>query len=162
MIHGTVLTVSDRSSAELREDVTGPFVVSRLRAAGFDVADAQVIPDGAASVQAALTDALAAGTDFIVTLGGTGIAPRDQTPEGTTPLLATPLPGIAEELRRIGGRSVPTAALSRGVAGIADAGARRTLVVNVPGSRGAAEDGLTVLVPLIPHIVDQLAGGDHT
>jgi molybdopterin biosynthesis enzyme MoaB len=71
------------------------------------------------------------------------------------------MPGIAEELRRVGARHVPTAVLSRGVAGIAESNERRTLVVNLPGSRGAAEDGLTVLVPLIPHIVDQLLGGDH-
>jgi len=161
MIRGTVLTVSDRSAAELREDVTGPFMVSRLRAAGFDVAGPQVIPDGERSVQDALTEALGTGADFVVTLGGTGIGPRDRTPEGTAPLLTTELPGIAEELRRVGLRTVPTAALSRGLAGIAEAGERRAFVVNVPGSRGAAEDGLAVLVPLIPHIVDQLAGGDH-
>jgi len=161
MIRGTVLTVSDRSSAAEREDATGPFVVSRLRAAGFDVADAQVIPDGAASVRTSLIEALNAGTDFIVTLGGTGVAPRDQTPDGTAPLLSVEMPGIAEELRRVGARHVPTAVLSRGVAGIAESNERRTLVVNLPGSRGAAEDGLTVLVPLIPHIVDQLLGGDH-
>lgn len=161
MIRGTVLTVSDRSAAELREDVTGPLVVSRLRAAGFDVAEASVIPDGEESVHEALTEVLAAGTDFVVTLGGTGLSPRDKTPEGTAPLLVAELPGVAEELRRIGMRTVPTAALSRGLAGIAESGDHRAFVVNVPGSRGAAEDGLTVLVPLIPHIVDQLAGGDH-
>lgn len=161
MIHGTVLTVSDRSSAAEREDATGPFVVVRLREAGFDVADAKVVPDGAASVQTALIAALNVGTDFIVTLGGTGVAPRDQTPDGTAPLLSIALPGIAEELRRVGSRTVPTAVLSRGVAGIAESNGRRTLVVNLPGSQGAAEDGLAVLVPLIPHIVDQLVGGDH-
>ncbi len=161
MIRGTVLTVSDRSAAELREDVTGPLVVSRLRAAGFDVSESRVVPDGVDSVQEALTEALAAGTDFVLTLGGTGVGPRDQTPEGTAPLLVAELPGIAEELRRVGLRTVPTAVLSRGLAGIAEAGERRAFVVNIPGSRGAAEDGLTVLVPLIPHIIDQLTGGDH-
>jgi molybdenum cofactor synthesis domain-containing protein len=161
MIRGTVLTVSDRSAAELREDVTGPLVVSRLRAAGFDVSESRVVPDGEDSVREALTEELAAGTDFVVTLGGTGVGPRDQTPEGTAPLLVAELPGIAEELRRVGLRTVPTAVLSRGLAGIAEAGERRAFVVNIPGSRGAAEDGLTVLVPLIPHIVDQLSGGDH-
>jgi molybdenum cofactor synthesis domain-containing protein len=161
MIRGTVLTVSDRSAAELREDVTGPLVVSRLRAAGFDVSESQVIPDGEDSVREALTAALTAGTDFVMTLGGTGVGPRDLTPEGTAPLLGAQLPGIAEELRRVGLRTVPTAVLSRGLAGIAEAGERRAFVVNVPGSRGAAEDGLTVLIPLIPHIVDQLTGGDH-
>ena len=161
MIRGTVLTVSDRSAAELREDVTGPLVVSRLRAAGFDVSESRVIPDGEEAVREALTEALTAGTDFVVTLGGTGVGPRDRTPEGTAPLLVAELPGITEELRRVGLRTVPTAVLSRGLAGIAEADARRAFVVNVAGSRGAAEDGLTVLVPLIPHIVDQLSGGDH-
>lgn len=161
MIRGTVLTVSDRSAADLRDDVTGPLVVSRLRAAGFDVAEARVIPDGEDSVREALTEALSAGIDFVMTLGGTGVGPRDQTPEGTAPVLIAELPGVAEELRRIGLRTVPTAVLSRGLAGIAKAGERRAFVVNVPGSRGAAEDGLTVLVPLIPHVIDQLTGGDH-
>ena len=161
MIRGTILTVSDRSAAELREDVTGPLVVAGLRAAGFDVAEALVIPDGEESVQEALTEALTTGADFVITLGGTGVGPRDKTPEGTAPLLVAELPGVAEELRRVGLRTVPTAVLSRGLAGIAEAGDRRAFVANIPGSRGAAEDGLTILVPLIPHIVDQLSGGDH-
>jgi molybdenum cofactor synthesis domain-containing protein len=161
MIRGTILTVSDRSADQVREDVTGPLVVSRLRAAGFDVSEPRVIPDGDDSVRTALTDVLATSVDFVLTLGGTGIGPRDQTPEGTAPLLAAELPGIIEELRRVGLRTVPTAVLSRGLAGIAKTPGGRAVIVNLPGSRGAAEDGLAVLVPLIPHIVDQLSGGDH-
>ena len=161
MIRGLVITVSDRPADETRPDETGPFVVDRLRSAGFDVPNAEVIPDGDDPVGAALQDALRAGVDFVLTLGGTGVGPRDQTPEGTAPLLSQPLPGIGEEIRRAGMRKTPTAVLSRGLTGIAEHGGHRAFVANLAGSAGAAEDGLGVLVPLIPHIVDQLSGGDH-
>jgi molybdenum cofactor synthesis domain-containing protein len=160
-MRGTVITVSDRASTDARPDETGPFVVSELRAAGFDVSDALVIPDGEQSVSGALHDAVRNGADFVLTLGGTGVGPRDRTPEGTAPHLVQRLPGIAEEIRRVGAQQVPTAALSRGLAGITAHHGRRALVVNLAGSTGAAKDGLTVLLPLIPHLVDQLAGGDH-
>ena len=160
-MRGTVITVSDRASAASRADETGPFVVGRLRAEGFEVPDAVVIADGEESVGDALSDAVRGGTDFVLTLGGTGVAPRDRTPEGTAPLLVQHLPGIAEEIRRVGAEKVPAAVLSRGLAGIAEHDGHRALVVNLAGSAGAAKDGLTVLLPLIPHLIEQLAGGDH-
>lgn len=160
-MRGMVVTVSDRASTANRVDETGPLVVGQLREAGFDVPDAVVIADGQNSVSAALSDAIGAGADFILTLGGTGVSPRDQTPEGTAPHLVQNLPGIAEEIRRVGTQKVPTAVLSRGLAGIAEHDGHRTVVVNLAGSTGAAKDGLAVLLPLIPHLVEQLAGGDH-
>jgi molybdenum cofactor synthesis domain-containing protein len=162
MMRGTVITVSDRASNATRPDETGPLVVGQLRTAGIEVPDAIVIADGEASVSAALADAFRDGTDFVLTLGGTGVAPRDRTPEGTAPHLVQQLPGIAEELRRVGAQKVPTAVLSRGLAGVADHDGHRALVVNLAGSAGAAKDGLTVLLPLLPHLVEQLSGGDHT
>ena len=153
-----VITVSDRSAAGLREDRGGPLAVSLLREAGFACADAVVVPDGADSVEAALRAAVAEGPGLIVTTGGTGIAPRDRTPEGTARVLDRELPGIAEELRRRGLTDTPLSVISRGLAGIVDPG---VLVVNLPGSTRAVASGITVIAEIAPHVLDQLAGGDH-
>lgn len=153
-----VVTVSDRSAAGTRADASGPRAVERLRAAGYRVAAPVVVPDGAAHVRRALTEAIDARARLVVTTGGTGVGPRDETPEGTRPLLTKELPGIAEALRTHGAQHLPTAVLSRGVAGIAGAS---TLVVNLPGSVRAVDEGLDVLLPLAGHVLDQLDGGDH-
>ncbi|KQR23265.1 MogA/MoaB family molybdenum cofactor biosynthesis protein [Microbacterium sp. Leaf151] len=153
-----VITVSDRSAAGLREDRGGPLAVSLLREAGFDCADAIVVPDGADSVQSALRAAVSAGPGLVVTTGGTGIAPRDRTPEGTARVLDRELPGIAEELRRRGLSDTPLSIISRGLAGIVDPG---TLIVNLPGSTRAVASGVAVIAEVAPHVLDQLAGGDH-
>lgn len=154
-----VITVSDRSSAGLREDRGGPLAASLLREAGFDCGDPAVVPDGADSVEAALRAAIATGAGLVVTTGGTGISPTDRTPEGTARVLDRHLPGIAEELRRRGLADTPLAVISRGLAGIADPA---TLVVNLPGSTRAVASGIAVLAELAPHVLDQLAGGDHS
>jgi molybdenum cofactor synthesis domain-containing protein len=153
-----VVVVSDRSAAGEREDRSGPVAAQKLAAAGFTVADVVVVPDGARSVEAALRSALGAGARFVVTSGGTGVGPRDLTPEGTAPVIERHLPGIAELLRREGATSVPTAVLSRGLAGVTEDGA---LVVNLPGSPGGVRDGIDVLLPLVGHVLDQVVGGDH-
>ena len=153
-----VITVSDRSAAGLREDRGGPLAVSLLREAGFDCRDAVVVHDGADSVEAAVRAAVAEGPGLIVTTGGTGIAPRDRTPEGTARVLDRELPGIAEELRRRGLADTPLSIISRGLAGIVDPG---TLVVNLPGSTRAVASGIAVIAEIAPHVLDQLAGGDH-
>ncbi|MFN3950644.1 molybdenum cofactor biosynthesis protein B [Microbacterium sp.] len=154
-----VITVSDRSAAGLREDRGGPLAVSLLREAGFDCADALVVPDGADSVEAALRELVTAGPGLIVTTGGTGIAPRDRTPEGTARVLDRELPGIAEELRRRGLADTPLSVISRGLAGIVDPG---VLVVNLPGSTRAVASGIAVIAEIAPHVLDQLSGGDHS
>lgn len=151
-----VITVSDRSAAGEREDASGPTGVEALRAAGFEAVGV-VVADGADSVEAALRAALAAGARLIVTTGGTGVGPRDDTPEGTARVLTREIPGIAEELRRIGTAVKPAGMLSRGLAGIAG----DALIVNLPGSPTAVETGIPVVVSIARHVIDQVAGGDH-
>ncbi|ROP42956.1 MogA/MoaB family molybdenum cofactor biosynthesis protein [Pseudokineococcus lusitanus] len=154
---GAVVVASTRAARGLYADETGPLLVEGLRAMGLAVGDAVVVEDGDA-VGEALRAALAAGADVVLTTGGTGLTPRDLTPEQTAPLLDRELPGLAEALRARGRETgVPTSSLSRGLAGTAG----RALVVNLPGSPGGCRDGLAVLAEVLPHALDQVAGGDH-
>ncbi len=151
------VTVSNRAAAGVYEDRSGPVLVELLRAAGCEVDGPVVIPDGAA-VEAALRDAVAADYDVVVTTGGTGLTPGDQTPEMTQLVLDREIPGIPEAIRAAGvAAGVPSAVLSRGVAGLAS----NTLIVNLPGSTGGVRDGMAVLAGLLTHAIDQVHGGDH-
>lgn len=153
----TVVVASNRAAAGVYDDTTGPLIVEALRAWGFAVGDPVVCPDGE-PVGLAIAAAVDAGARVVLTTGGTGLTPTDRTPEVTRPLLDREVPGIAEAIRAAGvAQGVPTAVLSRGLAGVAG----RALVVNLPGSRGGVKDALGVLEPVLVHAVEQVVGSDH-
>jgi molybdenum cofactor synthesis domain-containing protein len=153
----TVVCASNRAAAGVYEDTTGPLIVEALTELGFDVTGPVVVPDGD-PVGAAIREAVQAGARAVLTTGGTGLTPTDRTPEVTRALLDREVPGIAEAIRAYGSAAgVPTAALSRGLAGVCG----HALVVNLPGSRGGVKDGLAVLAPMLVHAVEQISGSDH-
>ena len=152
-----VVTVSDRSHAGLREDSSGPLLASLLADLGFEVGPVVVVPDEVEAIRAAVRAATGAAYDLVVTTGGTGLAPRDVTPEAIRPLLDRDVPGLGEALRQQGRDRLPTTILSRSLAGTVG----RALVVALPGSTGAVRDGVAVLAPVVGHALDQLRGGDH-
>ena len=154
---GLVITVSTRAAAGVYEDRSGPVVAEALRELGFTVGDPVVVPDGD-PVGAALRAAVSEEHAVVITTGGTGLSPGDQTPEQTRLVLEREVPQLAAAIARYGvEHGVPTAALSRGVAGVAG----RTVIVNLPGSSGGARDEMAVLAPVLRHAVSQVRGGDH-
>ncbi len=152
----SVLISSTRAANGVYPDRTGPLIAEWLAGRGFTVPDPVVVADGE-PFAAALRSALGQAPDVLLTSGGTGISPTDRTAELTARELDFEIPGLADAIRNAGLPQVPTAVLSRGVAGVAG----RTLVVNLPGSTGGVRDGLGVLADVLEHAIDQLAGGDH-
>lgn len=152
-----VITISTRAAAGTWEDTSGPIIVAGLTDLGLQVDGPIVIPDGE-QVEVELRRAVEEDLDLVMTTGGTGHTPRDLTPEFTRRVIERESPGLAEAIRSHGvAKGVPTAVLSRGIAGIA----KGTLIVNLPGSSGGARDGVAALAPVLLHAIDQVRGGDH-
>lgn len=160
-ISGRVITVSDRCAAGERPDVSGPTAARLLTDAGVRIDRVVVVPDSVPAIREAISDALRQGCRLILTTGGTGIGPRDVTPEATETFIIRRMDGLAEQIRRAGISATPTAVLSRGLAGLTASDGSAALVVNTPGSVGGVSDAAGVLTPLLDHIFDQLVGGDH-
>jgi molybdenum cofactor synthesis domain-containing protein len=157
MIRALAITISNRAAAGVYADRSGPVLVRLLRAQGCEVDGPQVVGDGD-PVETALRDAVKAGYDVVITTGGTGLTPTDRTPEMTRKVIDREVPGIADAIRWEGvGAGVPSAMLSRGLAGLAG----QTLIVNLPGSPGSVRDGMAALSRVLVHAVDQARGSDH-
>jgi len=149
-----VITVSDGVFHGKREDKSGPALVALLRGGGFDVGNPEVVPDEVGRITDAMETAINLGADVVVTTGGTGLGPRDVTPQATAALIDYEVPGIAEEMRRAGVANTPMAVLSRAIAGVRGG----TLIINVPGSAGGATESLEAVMPVLGHAVQLLHG----
>jgi molybdenum cofactor synthesis domain-containing protein len=148
-----VLTISDSASSGKREDLSGPEAKRILEEAGFDVAAIEVLPDDRATIESRLRRACEQGFRLVVTSGGTGLSPRDVTPEATEAVLEKAAPGIAELMRLESFKATPRAALSRAVAGVRQS----TLIINLPGSVKGVRECLTAVRPILGHALDTIA-----
>jgi len=152
-----VITVSDGVFHGKREDTGGPMLVSLLGRSGFEVGGPEVVADEADRIREAVMTAIARGVDLVVATGGTGLGPRDVTPQAMASLLDYDVPGIGEAMRRAGATSTPMAALSRSMAGVRES----TLIISVPGSPKGAIESLEAVMPIVGHAI-QLLHGDTT
>ena len=149
-----VITISDGASHGNRDDKSGPALVGILYANQFEVTGPEIVPDERDRIAAAITKAADGGSNLVITTGGTGLGPRDVTPQATASVIDYDVPGVTELMRRAGLESTPKAALSRGLAGVRG----QTLVINVPGSPKGAVESLTAVMPVLEHALALLRG----
>ena len=154
MSRAHVITISDRVSAGQMEDQSGPALIRLLTAAQFEASGPEVVPDDKQRISDAIVSAAANGADVVITTGGTGLGPRDVTPQATSAVIDFEVPGLGEAMRRAGASSTPMAALSRGMAGVRGT----TLIVNVPGSVKGATESLEAVMPMLGHAIRLLHG----
>jgi len=153
-----VVTVSDSAALRTRDDRSGPAVADRCRALGWDVVSREILPDETIAISEKLVTLANSGScDVILTTGGTGVGPRDITPEATANMCEKLVPGLAERMRQQGMRATPRAALSRAVAGVRG----RVLIVNLPGSPKGAVESLEAVAELLPHAAEVIGGARH-
>lgn len=154
----SILTISDSVTRGEREDLSGPALVLRCRELGWDISSAMRCSDDPAEIRSQLRTVADSGhTDVLLTSGGTGLGPRDNTPEATLDVADRSIPGLGEEIRRKGVEKAPTAVLSRGVAIVR----HKTIIVNLPGSPKGAIESLDAIAHLLPHAVEVLRGAHH-
>ncbi len=149
-----ILTISDLGSRGEREDTAGPAVGRILEAAGFSVEERDIVPDNAEQIAGRLVEWADRGLSLVLTAGGTGLAPRDRTPQATASVIEYRVPGMEEAMRAAAAPQVPTAILSRGIAGVRG----QTLIINLPGSERGATENLEVVLPVLAHACSQLLG----
>ena len=153
-----VLTISDSVSRGEREDLSGPAVIALCRGKNWEVVTSLRVADDPADIRQQLRElADKSRVDLILTTGGTGLGPRDNTPEATQAVIERIVPGIAEEMRRAGAAKVSTALLSRAIAGTR----HRSIIINLPGSPTGAVESLRAIAHLLPHAIEVLNGGSH-
>ncbi len=156
-IHAGVITISDKGSRGKREDKSGPEIVAILKDAGIDAACIKIVPDEKDEIKEALIDfADKKNFPLIITTGGTGVSPRDVTPDATLDVIDKEVPGMAEAMRRASAAITPHAMISRAVVGIRG----RSLIINLPGSPKAARENLAVILPALPHAVEKIKGDE--
>jgi molybdenum cofactor synthesis domain-containing protein len=149
-----VVTVSDGAFHGKREDASGSALVNLLSQSGFEVEGPQIVPDDIERIREAVMTAVERGLDLVVTTGGTGLGPRDVTPQAISTLVDYEVPGIGEAMRRAGADSTPMAVLSRSMAGVR----KRTLIISVPGSPKGAIESLEAVMPVVGHAIQLLHG----
>lgn len=161
-IRVAVITVSDRAANSTYVDRSGPAARQVFLDAGHDVGDVRVVSDDPDAIVAAIRQAIAEGARLVLTTGGTGIAPRDRTPEATARLGGQEIPGIGEAIRAKGAAHTPMAMLTRGLAVVVRDGVRPAIVINAPGSMKGAKEGAEVVSGILDHLVAQIDGTDRT